>query len=571
MRAIYVIYRLCWVALQIGATSVACKLFRSSRAKRDEQIGRHLKASFVALSGAFVKFGQVLAMRPDLLSEPIIQQLQTLLDDVPPESSETAFATIRSELRVSNISDAFASIEATPIGAASFATVFRATLLDGTPIAVKVQRRGVDQRVARDLVLLRRISGLIDLTGLLKRFNLSEFVGAFARWTTEELDYEREGRHVERLRAIHACDPEVLIPQIYWRYASRRVLTMDLISGKWISQISGDINRSAADHDVYRWAARKIFNLIAVQVFEHGIFHSDPHPGNICITDDRRIGLIDFGMVGFLDEQTRSIQLQLLASVQKQDLEGAYEAVKEILEVPPDAKLSDFRRQFEKNVRDWSLLHYQPTLPASAKTATRLLLLNFAAARESGLSFSSISVRYYRTFIVLDPVLLALDPDFPQLEEIENYLLDRYDRQRDAVIRDFAETGAFGLRSTLLEAFYGLPVFRRRVSAALKNLATPDEVIDASFSKTQARIGSFIAQFARLWRIAGLALIVFYLAAWLGRERRWDLQPLLDSIGVNQSLFLISGIVAIIIGYILSWWSKLLWIRAYTPTRDLTV
>jgi len=195
-----------------------------------------LREMIEQLGGTFVKFGQLLAMRPDIVSPPYIIELSRLLDHVPSFDGQVAAQIVQAELH-KPLSELFAEFTIKPIAAASFAQVHRARLKSGELVAVKVQRPRLEQMVSVDLAYLGTIAKVIDSIGLMKRIELRAFADDFIRWTREELDFESEGTYIERMRQSKVKIKTEYIPKVYWEYSSRRVLTTEYLEGIWVSDL----------------------------------------------------------------------------------------------------------------------------------------------------------------------------------------------------------------------------------------------------------------------------------------------------------------------------------------------
>ena len=562
--------------LTLAGRLLLAQLLRKLRIRSDEEtadiVGSSIRDSFVALSGAFIKFGQLLAMRPDLVHPNIVLKLSSLLDNVPAESLDLSKRTIIDTLKTSNMLESFSSFSENPLAAASFATVYDARLLDGTRVAVKVQRSGIDKLVSTDIAILRIFALFIDTTGILKRFSLGAIVQSFSEWTKEELDYEREGRNLEFVRNHVNQMASIVVPKVYWQLSGPRLLVMDFIDGIWVSQIKKrrEIDSLELGRATERNAARDIFFSMMKQVFEFGFFHADPHAGNICLMRDGQIGLIDFGMIGFLDETTRNNQLNLLSAVQRGDVSSAFRSVKNILEIPPDADLAGFRQKFESNIRDWRLLRFQPTLSARQRSASQLLLMNFQAARDAGVAFNSVSARYYRAFIVLDTVLFELDPEFDHIELVREYWIDKFERESEHRARQLIETDAIYERAQIWGAINNFPSLLRKIEDAIDVAGRPSELIENVFSNSLSRMSRIVASFSSFSFIVGLALILLGIVlAVFGSRFYLPSQIWIMPEQIDWKFSGISGLVLVVIGVFTRWLSLILWIRAYRPSRTL--
>jgi ubiquinone biosynthesis protein len=278
------------------------------------------------LGAAFIKLGQILSTRADLLPEEYRFELAKLQDQAP----EVPFEAIRDVIQAEfgrPLDELFADFDPEPLAAASIGQAHAATLFDGTEVVVKVRRPGVVEQVEQDLEILHNLAATAS-----RRWQLADDYDAvglaqeFAQTLRAELDYIREGRSAERFAASFAEDPSIHIPRVFWNTSSSRVLTLERIHGIKIDDLS---SLDAAGIDRRRLAERAA-QIILKMVFEYGFFHADPHAGNFFIEADGRIGVIEFGMVGTVDKQTQEHLISLLLAVASQDPEDLVDALLEL-------------------------------------------------------------------------------------------------------------------------------------------------------------------------------------------------------------------------------------------------
>jgi ubiquinone biosynthesis protein len=304
--------------------SLPARWLRQRRAIEAWTAPQRLRHALEELGPTFVKLGQILSTRPDLIPPEYLEELVKLQDSAPPFPSEAARALIESELG-KPVDEVFASFEDAPIAAASLGQVHRAVLPSGEHVVVKVQRPRIEQIVNTDLEILFDLARLAQArTPLGEIYDLSEIADGFADVLRGELDYRREGRHAERFRRNFEHDGTVYIPLVYWEHTTGRVLVMEEIQGIKIDDISA-LDAAAIDrHQIALESAR----LTVEQVFVHRFFHADPHPGNFFVipprsdADKPRIGAMDFGMVGWIDSRTREHLLRIMVCIVRQDVEG---------------------------------------------------------------------------------------------------------------------------------------------------------------------------------------------------------------------------------------------------------
>lgn len=265
-----------------------------------------LRESLISLGPTFIKIGQALGTRADLLPLEYVKELATLQDQVPAFSSAEAFAIIESELGRS-LHESYAEIDSEPIAAASLGQVYRARLASGEEVAVKVQRPNLEASIAFDVAILFRLVKLTnrffpkanenaDWEGMLREFHSTIF---------EEMDYVKEGRNADRFRYNFRTWRAIRVPKVYWSHTSTRVLTLDFIRGTKVVDVEG--------LRAHRISAVKVNRLLVrtylKQLLEDGFFHADPHPGNLLVMDSGHLAFFDFGMVGRI---TPALQTQMI-------------------------------------------------------------------------------------------------------------------------------------------------------------------------------------------------------------------------------------------------------------------
>ena len=296
------------------------------------QRGRHIREMFDELGPTFVKFGQLLSTRPDILPADIVLELVKLQDSVTPLDPAIVSEVIRQELGLT-LAEAFESFEAQPIAAASIGQVHGAVLPGGRRVVVKVQRPGAARQIHKDIDVLWQAAELLE--GRLEMgFSPTLVVDEFARAITRELDYVLEGRNAERFAKNFGEEGPVSIPRIFWDYSTSRVLTMERIDGPTLNS-AAIVELPAEERHAL---AAAVADCWFKQILEEGFFHGDPHPANIAYLGDGRIALFDFGTAGFLRGEDLEEGVRLFLRVMDSDIPGIKRSLHRLgVEWPPSS------------------------------------------------------------------------------------------------------------------------------------------------------------------------------------------------------------------------------------------
>ena len=283
----------------------------------DETAPERLRLVLEELGTTFIKVGQVLSTRPDLVGKRVADELAKLQDEVPPFQYESVKIVIEEELE-GPIEEFFSEFEDTPIASASIAQVHRARLIDGTDVAVKVQRPNLEVQIKKDIVLMRYLARQANnRIKNLKYYNLPTIVDEFERVIENEMDFSLEAVNLEKFRSNFEDHKHVYAPKVYRKFSTSRVLTMEFINGVKISEIlesDMDINR----RKIAEIGTESYFKMI----FLNGFFHADPHPGNIFVMENNVLCFVDFGMTGHLDNEFMENLAELFIYTVNYDIKG---------------------------------------------------------------------------------------------------------------------------------------------------------------------------------------------------------------------------------------------------------
>ncbi|MGE0159870.1 MAG: ABC1 kinase family protein [Gemmatimonadales bacterium] len=395
----------------------------------------HLADDLERLGPTFVKLGQLLSTRADLLPPEYLEALARLQDDVAPFDGEQAEALVAEELGV-RLSKAFARFDTEPFAAASLGQVHYAELRDGRPVAVKVQRPGVREQIAADLESLLQIAQLLDRrSGFAERFDLEGMVREFEKSLADELDYRKEAGNLERLAESLERFDRLLVPRPIEDYSSARVLTMEYVSGRKLSDLSPLVRMEMDGPEL----VEQLFEAYLHQILVDGFFHADPHPGNLFLTPDRRIALLDLGMVGRTTPRMQDKLLALLLAIGDGQGDRAAEIAASLGDVAPDADLHGFSRAVAELVS----AHQSATVEQIE--IGRVVVGTSAAAGRCGVRMPAELTLLGKTLLHLDQVARTLYADFDPNAAIREHVAGVLRRR---MIKQASPSQVF---STLLE------------------------------------------------------------------------------------------------------------------------
>mgnify|MGYP000165092711 FL=1 len=406
-------------------------LFGGRRRVDSEQRVRRaekLLDSFLTLGPTFIKLGQLLSTRPDVLPPEYVDVLSDLQDRVPP--AEWAGAKEVLEDEVGPVEEAFEEFDTEAISGASLGQVYTAKL-DGEDVAVKVRRPDVEDLVEADLRVIRwSLPLLVRFVGEGQAFSLSNLADEFAKTIREEMDYEREAKMLREIRGNFAGDPDIVIPNVYGSRSGPRVLTMEYVGGTKISDTAEldrlDIDRTAV--------AVRLQQAYMKMIIEDGVFHADPHPGNLAVRSDGAVVFYDFGMSGRVDEFVQGKIVDFYVAVANQDIEAILDALIEMGTLSPEADravMADVMELAIQDARGEDIEQYRVQQIVSRVEDT---IYEFPLRLPSNLAL------VLRVATVVEGVCVTLDPDFDFITVATDYLAAEGYREEGA--RQFVtETG----------------------------------------------------------------------------------------------------------------------------------
>jgi ubiquinone biosynthesis protein len=393
---------------------------------------RTLRWYFETCGGGYVKIGQLLATRYDLLRVEYTDELGKLLDSLRPVPTPKVVQEIERGLG-RPVPDVFASFEPEPLATASLAQVHGAVLPDGHEVVVKVLKPGIGDRVRVDLRFLRLSARALDLLPVLRGLDVSGLIDDLSRTAIDELDLSREAMYTAFLHEQMAADPIAhYAPRVYRELSSRNVVTLERVRGVTVREmLAASTNGNSGMLEV--WAARGItprrtavilLRSVLEQTMRYRSFNADPHPSNLIVSDGGTLNWVDFGACGSLDERQWELQLRLREAIAREEIHGAYLALLESMEPLPYRNLSRFEQEIKRLMSDYLVASRDPSAPLSQKSTGAFLLKTLATLRRNRLPMTSSTVQLYRTIVVADIVMLGLYPSIDWRGHLRRFLRD---------------------------------------------------------------------------------------------------------------------------------------------------
>ena len=391
-----------WFVAKYGRAEFVTKALNGEDAPTaDPAAAEAFARDLESLGPTFVKLGQILSTRADLLPPPYLDALARLQDQVEPFSHEDVERTIREELGV-RVSHAFVEFDELPIAAASLGQVHRALLRGGREVAVKVQRPRIREQVEQDLSAFHEIAAVIDRIGAARNMDAARVVDEFKRTLMSELDYREEARNLVTIAHQLRDFENIVVPLPVDDFTTARVLTMDYVAGTKITAVS----RVAWTEVDGTALAEELFRAYLQQILIDGVFHADPHPGNVLLTPDRRIALIDLGMVGRISATLQEQLFKLILAIGEGRGDAAAEVLISLGERHEDFSESDMRRAIADLI---GRFHGSTTREMNVG---RVMLEMSRSSSEHGLKMPTELALLGKTLLHLDEVGRVLDPDF---------------------------------------------------------------------------------------------------------------------------------------------------------------
>jgi predicted unusual protein kinase regulating ubiquinone biosynthesis (AarF/ABC1/UbiB family) len=411
-----------------------------------------LKNILVDLGPVYVKLGQLLSTRPDLLSAAYIEELSTLQDEVPPVPWAEVEVVIRKQLQHS-LEETFRTINHIPVAAGSIAQTHRATLVDGREVALKVQRPGIDSTIIQDIALIQGIADLAARTDFGQTYDIKSIAEEFTKALEAELDFTREAGYTDQLRRNLSqgrwYDPkQVVVAEIDWDLTTEKLLVMEWLDG--VPLLSADLSSNDTEPDLNskRIAITTLlFRVFFQQLYIDGFFHADPHPGNLFYLTDGRVALLDCGMVGRLDPRTQQILTELLLAIVDIDAQRCAQLTLQLSDSAQPVILARLENDYDRMLRKY----YNASL--TDINFSQVIYEILQVARNNKIRLPSNMGLYAKTLANLEGVARTFNPEVNLFAEINPLITDLFRRQLlgDSPVRSLFRT-ALDIKSLSLQS-----------------------------------------------------------------------------------------------------------------------
>ncbi|WP_028844608.1 ABC1 kinase family protein [Thermodesulfovibrio thiophilus] len=492
-------------------------------------VAERLRIAFEELGPTFIKLGQLLSSRPDLVTMSYAKEFKKLQDRVPTFPIEQVYQTIEEELGMP-VAKIFQDFNPEPIGSASIAQVHNAILMNGTKVIVKVRRPGIEEQIMLDLNILQGLAKLIEkYVPESKLFDPVGIVDEFAKSITKELDFRREARNALIFRENFKDYKKVYIPYVFKEFTTKKILVMEKVEGVRIDDINS-IKEKGLDIE---GILNIVIDMYFKQIFDHGFFHGDPHPGNILVTDDARVALVDFGITGKIDEEFKESYANIAIAIINQNIDKLITEYLKLGIIPDDIDREKLEKELKDDIED--ILYPIYAYRIEEIQISELIESIMKVALKHRLRFLPELLLIDKVLIMLEGLTKELCPDKSIIELIKPYAREIISKR---IHPDFYLNKTFKIIRELRDAVENIPF---QIKKLLKK-AVKDEITVRMY---HVNLPEFIKDIDRASNKISFSLIVSAMILSSSIMHASQVKPLIYGV----SLFgLIIGVVAFFLG-----------------------
>lgn len=491
-----------------------------------------LRNILVDLGPVYIKLGQLMSTRPDLLPTSYIEELSTLQDDVPPVPWSEIEVVIRQQLK-RPLEETFTKINFQPVAAGSIGQIHRATLTDGREVAVKVQRPGIEAIVAQDIALIQGVADLVARTEFGQNYEIKSIADEFTKALEAELDFTREAYFADELRRNLSTsrwfDPQQLVvAEIFWNLTTQKMLVMEWLDGVPILSANlVDGKGNGVSPEVKRQEITTLlFRAFFQQLYIDGFFHADPHPGNIFYLKDGRVALLDCGMVGKLDPRTQQILVEMLLAIVDIDAQRCSQLTLQLSDSSQPVILSRLENDYDRMLRKYYNLNLAQI------NFSQIIYELLQVARNNKIRLPSNMGLYAKTLANLEGLARQFNPEINFLDEVKPLLTDLFRRQLlgDRPVESLLRT-ALDLKSLSLQSPRQIELLLDRVTSetlqwnlSVRGLDSLRRTLDDSANRLSFSVlvgslimgAAIISSKAQTTQLSWLSSVLFAAASLLG-------------------------------------------------------
>ncbi len=391
------------------------------------------------LGGAYVKLGQVLSLRPDLIPEEYCEEFKKLLDHVPPFPFEIVKSIVEKEFE-KPLEKLFTNFDKVPVGSASISQVHRAKLKSGKDVVVKILRPNIRQKFDEDIDIMYYVAQKLE-SRINNNISLINIVDEFKKYTQKELNLVFEGKNIDRFYKYFERSKSVVIPKVFWQYTTENTLVMEYIDGIKLSEINNsDLNKKTL--------AKTVFDACFKQIFEFGVFHADLHPGNIIAIINNKIGILDFGIIGNLSTEMRINGIKLYVCLINKDIDGIIRVILDVGTPSPDTDIDILKEDITNLVNDWYYSSIKDT------NTTRLLFRILNTCINHKIKMPVDLILYGKALITVEGTCMTLDDKFNFVESAKPRVVQFLKKQRTPriIINKFIQKS-----KNIVDLLYNIP------------------------------------------------------------------------------------------------------------------